>query len=202
MDLVAGLHDLLLEIKEDLGEAGLLFGEREDGFIDDLQAEGGTDAFTAAVGDVEVNAGFGAGFVDGGVGGGFDLQLIGGLDEDEAMVGDGLGVASEEISVDVESAGHLGRGVEGEVGLAVLEIEIAGEDRLAVLDDVDVGGAAGAGGENLELNAVAGLDDGAVGAEENLVSAGAGLERDVAGGAVAMVVVGLDAGVTRCRSRG
>ncbi len=39
---------------------------------------------------------------------------------------------------------------------------------------------------------VASLDDGAVGAKKNLVSAGAGLERHVAGGAVAMVVVGFD----------
>ena len=67
MDLIARLHDLLLEIEEDLGEAGLFFGEREDGFVDDLQTEGGADAFAAAVGDVEVDAGFGAGLVGGGV---------------------------------------------------------------------------------------------------------------------------------------
>ena len=103
MDLVPGLHHLLLEIKKDLGEARLFFCEREDGFIDDLQPEGGTDTFTAAVGHVEANACIGAWFVDSGIGCGFDLQLIRGLDEDEAMVGDGLGVPSEEISIDVES---------------------------------------------------------------------------------------------------
>ena len=62
---------------------------------------------------MELNAGVGAGLVDGRVGGGLDLQFIGGLDEDEAMVGDRLGVAAEEICVDVERAGHLGRRGEG-----------------------------------------------------------------------------------------
>ncbi len=152
MDLVAGFHHLLLEIEEDLGEARLFFGEREDGFVDDLQTEGGADAFTAAVGDVEANAGIGAGLVGGGIGGGFDLQLVRGLDEDEAMVGDGLCIAAKEIGVDVEGAGHLGCGVEGEIGLTVLEIDIAGKNRLAVLDDVDVGRATSARGEDLELD--------------------------------------------------
>ena len=192
MDFVAGLHDLLFEIEEDLGEAGLLFGEGEDRFVDDLQAERGTDAFTASVGDVEVDAGVVAGLVGGGIGGGFDLQLVGGLDEEQAMVGDGLGVAAEEVGVDVERAGHVGRGVQGQVGLAVLEIEIAGEDGLAILDDVDVRRAAAAGGKDLELDAVAGLDDGAVGAEQDLVGSVAGLERNSGGDAVAVVVIGFD----------
>ncbi len=48
MNFVARLHDLLLEIEEDLGEAGLLFGEGEDGLVDDLQAERGADAFAVA----------------------------------------------------------------------------------------------------------------------------------------------------------
>ena len=45
MDLVARLHHLLLEVEEDLGEAWLLFGERENGLVDHLQAERGADAF-------------------------------------------------------------------------------------------------------------------------------------------------------------
>ena len=81
-------------------------------------------------------------------GSGFDLELVGGLDEDEAMIGDGLCVAAEEVGVDVEGAGHVGRGVESEVGVAVLEVDVAGQNGLAVLDDIDVGGAAGAGGED------------------------------------------------------
>ena len=178
MNLVARLHHLLFEVEEDLGEAGLLFGQREDGLVDDLQAERGADAFAMAVGDVEANARVGAGPVDGGVGGGLDLQFVGGLDEDEAMVGDRLRIAAEEIGVDVESAGHLRAWRRGELGLAVLEVEIAGEDGLAVLDDVHVGRAASARGEDLELDAVAGLDDGAVGAQQNLVGAGAGLRAE------------------------
>ena len=151
---------------------------------------------------MEADACVGAGLVDGGIGGGLDLQFIGRLDEDEAMVGDRLGIAAKEIGVDVERARHLGRCVQSEIGLAVLQIDVAREDGLAVLDDVDVGGAASARGEDLELDAVAGLDDGAVGAQKNLVGAGAGLERNAAGGAVAVMIVRLDVEGFQCRSRG
>ena len=140
---------------------------------------------------METNASVGSGFVDGRVGSGFDLQLIGRLDEDEAMIGNGLSVVSKEVSIDIESAGHLGRCIEGEVSLAVLKIEVARENRLAVLDDVDVGRAAGAGGEDLELEAVACFEDNSIGAEEYLVGAAPGLEGNGAGGAVAVVVIGL-----------
>ncbi len=68
---------------------------------------------------MEADAGLIAGLVDGGIGGGFDLEFVGGLDEDEAMIGDGLCVASEEVGVEVEGSGHVGRGGEGEVGVAV-----------------------------------------------------------------------------------
>src|SRR5271168_3211163 len=139
-----------------------------------------------------MNASFGARLVDGGVGGGFDLQLIGGLDEDESMIGDGLRIASKQISVDVESASHLGRCVKGEAGLPILDVEVACEDRLTVLDDVDISGAAGAGGENFELETVACLEDGAIAAEENLVGTAASLEGYGIRGAVAVVIVGLD----------
>ena len=113
VDLVARLHHLLFEIEEDLGEARLFFGQGEDGLVDDLQAKGGADALAATVGDMEVDAGVGAGFVDGGVGGSFDLQLVGGLNKDQPMVGDGLRVASKEVGVDVERARHLGRSGQG-----------------------------------------------------------------------------------------
>ena len=49
----------------------------------------------------------------------------------------------------------------------------------------------------LELDALAGLDDGVAGAEQDLISAGAGLKGDVAGGAVAMVIVGFDVAESR-----
>ena len=53
VDFKAGLHQLLFEIKEDLRETGLFFGEREDGFVDDLKAERGFDAFAVRVRDVK-----------------------------------------------------------------------------------------------------------------------------------------------------
>ena len=82
---------------------------------------------------MEADARIGAGLVDSGVGGGFDLQLIGRLHEDQAMIGDRLSIAAEQIGVDVERPRHIGRRVEREFGLAVLEIDIAREDGLAVL---------------------------------------------------------------------
>jgi hypothetical protein len=149
VNLIARLHDLLLEIEEDLGEAGLLFGKSKDGFIDDLQTEDSTDAFTPRVGDVEPYACIGAWFVDRRIGGGLDLQLIGGLYEDEAMVGDRLGVTTKEIGIDVERASHLWRCVEGEVDLSVLQVEVARKDGLPVFDDIDVNGATSPRGEDL-----------------------------------------------------
>src|ERR1019366_1785227 len=154
-----------------------------------------------SIGDMGVDAGIVAGLVGGGVGAGLDGQFIGGLDEEQAMVGDGLGVATEEVRVDVEGASHVGRGVQGQVGLAVFEVEVAGEDGLAILDDVNVGGAGAAGGKDLELDAVAGLDDGAAGAEQDLVGSVASLERDGGGDAVVVVVIGFDVEGLRAGAR-
>ena len=201
VDFVAGLHDLLFEIEEDLGEARLFLREGEDSFVDDLETERGTDAFTASVGDMEVDAGVVAGLVGGGVGTGLDGQFIGGLDEEQAMVGDGLGVAAEEVRVDVEGAGHIGRGVQGQVRLAIFEVEVAGEDGLAILDDVNISRAGAAGGNDLELDAVAGLDHGAAGAEQDLVGSVASLERDGGGDAVVVVVIGFDVEGLRAGAR-
>ena len=41
VDFIARLHHFLFEIEEDFGEARLLFGQREDSLIHDLQAERG-----------------------------------------------------------------------------------------------------------------------------------------------------------------
>ena len=117
------------------------------------------------------------------------------------MVGNRLGIAAEEISVDVERAGHLRRGIQCELSVAVLKIDVAGKNRLAVLDDIDVSRAAGASGEDVELNAVACLDHSTAGAEKDLIGTTAILKRNVAGGAVAVMVVGLDAKRIKARTR-
>src|SRR5262249_16058586 len=76
MDFVARLQDLLFEIEENFGEAGLLFGKSEDRFIDDLKSEGGAYALATRVADAELDARIVAGLVDRPIGGGFDLELI------------------------------------------------------------------------------------------------------------------------------
>jgi hypothetical protein len=79
------------------------------------------------------------------------------------MVGDRLGVTAKKICVDVERSCHLRCGVQCELRLAALEIDIAGENGLAVLDDIDIRGAVSARRKHLELNGLAGLDDRTVG---------------------------------------
>jgi hypothetical protein len=64
-----------------------------------------------------------------------------------------------------------GVAVSDELRLAVVEIEVAREDGLAVLHDIDIGFAMLARGEHFELNAVASFEDGAIGVEQNLVFA-------------------------------
>src|ERR1700733_9786763 len=106
------------------------------------------------------------------------------------MVGDRLGVSAKKIGIDVEGSRHLRRGIECELSLAALEIDITCEDRLAVLDNIDIRGAAIPCRKHFELNGLAGLDDRTVGAQQNLVSARARLERNTAGDTVTAVVVG------------
>ena len=81
----------------------------------------------------------------------------------------------------------------GEVGVAVHQIDVAREDGLPVADEIDVGGAAPARGEDAEIHAVAGLVDSAVGAQQDLIVAGARFERERAGSAIAAAIVGVDA---------
>ncbi len=107
VDFVARLHHLLLEVEECFREARLLLRQCEHSFIDDLQAERGADAFTPRVGDAEADARITARLVAGCVGRSFNLQLIRRLHEDQTMISHRLGVAAEEIGVDVEGAGHL-----------------------------------------------------------------------------------------------
>ena len=169
MNFIARLHRFLLEIEEDLGETGLFFGQCEDGFIDSLQTKRSLDALAARIRDMKLHASFGAGTIDGGVGGGFDLELLGGLHEDEAMIDDWLSVPAKKIGVNIQRSSHLGRGVEDKFGLTVLEVQIAREDGLTILDDIHVCGAVSTGRKDFELNAVTGLEDGPVGVEKNLV---------------------------------
>ena len=95
MDLIARLHRLLLEVEKDLGEPRLLLRQGKDRFIDDLKAQGRADTLASRVGYAEADARLGARLVGLRVAGGLDLQLIGGLHEDEAMVADRLRVCSE-----------------------------------------------------------------------------------------------------------
>ena len=62
-----------------------------------------------------------------------------------------------------------GVAVSEKFGLAVLDVEIARQHGLAVLDDVNVRRAALPGGKDSQLNAITGAIDGALGAQQNLI---------------------------------
>ncbi len=146
VDLIARLHHLLFQVEECFRKARLLLRQSEDGFIHDLQAERSADAFPMRVGNAEADTRIAAWFVAGCVGRGFNLQLVRRLHENQAMIGDWLGIAAEEVGVDVERAGHLRSGRERKLRLPVLQVEIAGQNRLPIAHDVNVGRAASAGG--------------------------------------------------------
>ena len=190
MDFIARLQHLLFQVEEDLGEAGTLLGEGEDGFIDDLQPQRGLHSFALRVGDAEAYAGFVAGLIDGGVGRGVDLEFVGGLYEDQAVVAHGARVSTEEVGAEIHGAGQIGRDGKSQFRLTVGQVEIAGEHGLPVLHDVDVGRAALSRGEDFEENAITGSIDGAFGAEEDLIVTLAKFEGDGSGGSIALGVGG------------
>src|SRR6201995_6159951 len=109
------------------------------------------------------------------------------------MIGDGLGVAAKEIGVDVERAGHSRRRGQSEISLSVLQVEIAGQNGLPIPDNVDIRRAVSACGEHLERNAITRFDDGAAGAQKNLIGSVPRLQRNVSGGVAATMVIGLHA---------
>ena len=99
MDLIARLHRFLFEIEEDLGESRLLLRQREHGLIHHLHAERRLYAFAARVSDSEMHARIVARFVRRGIGRCFDLQLVGRLHEDQAMIRHRPRVAADHVRV-------------------------------------------------------------------------------------------------------
>src|ERR1700683_5489157 len=108
MNLIPRLHHFLFKIEKHLGEAGLLFGQRKDGFIYHLQAQRSTYALASRVCNTETNARFAARLVNRRIGNCLDLEFICRLYKDEAMVSDGARVAAEEISIEVDRSRKIG----------------------------------------------------------------------------------------------
>src|ERR1035438_1191673 len=95
MDLVARLHHFLFQIKEHFGKTRLLFRERKDRLIYDLQAESRMHTFTAGVSNVKTDAGFSARLVNREIRRRFNLEFARRLQEDEPMIAHGPGVPAE-----------------------------------------------------------------------------------------------------------
>src|ERR1700751_2195166 len=108
------------------------------------------------------------------------------------MVGNRVHIPPKEIGIDVEGPRHFRSGVQYYLRLAVLEIDIARENGLAILDHIDVRRAASSRGQYLQLTPRARLDDPTISTQQNLVSARAGLDRNTAGHTITAMIVSID----------
>src|SRR5262249_20746001 len=148
VDFIPRLHRLLFQVEKDLRKPRLLLGEREYGLVDYLQPEGGLDTLAPLIGDVEPDARLFTRALRGSIGSRLDLQFVGGLYEDEPVVGYRLRVASEEIRMEVQRAGKFRRRGERQLRLPVDQVEIARENGLAFLDNIYIRRAAFFGREH------------------------------------------------------
>jgi len=160
---------LLLEVEEHLGKTRLFLGQGKHGFVHDLQAQRGLHAFAPRIGHMETDTGFRARFVLRGVCRGLNLELIGRLDEDQAVIAHGTGVPPEQVGAEVQRSRHFGCGCHGKFSLAVFQVQVAGQHRLAFFDDVHVYGASLLRREDSQLNGIAGSIDRAFHPQKNLV---------------------------------
>src|SRR5215467_4811348 len=90
----------------------------------------------------------------------FNLEFVRRLNKNQPVVADWPRIAPEEISIEVHSACHLRRGDQRELSLAIYDVQIAREHRLAFLHNVYVRGALLLCGEYAKLNSVTGAIDG------------------------------------------
>src|SRR5262249_17508703 len=88
MNLVARLHDFLLEIKEDFGESRLLFGQSKDSFIDHLKAKRSLYTLSPRVGYAEADARILTRTIDRIFCMRFNLEFVGRLHEYQPMIAD------------------------------------------------------------------------------------------------------------------
>jgi len=178
VDLIPRLHDLLFKVEEDLGEAGLFFGQGKHSFIDNLDAQCCADALAARVGYMKRHAGILAWLKHRGVGGGFDSQVVCGLHENEVVIPDRLRVTPKQVGIEVQDSGKVRCCREGNVSLAADDVDVTCEDRLALFYDIDVCSPPFFGRENLQMNPITCAIDAFLGTQQNLVVAHADLERN------------------------
>src|SRR5580704_2069315 len=169
MNLIAGLHRFLLQVKEDFGETWPFLRQREHSVVNYLQADGSLHALAMRIRHSKMNACVIARLVDRRIGGGVDLELISRLHEDQAVIRAGTGVASKLVGVEVQRARHIRGCGERQFGCTVLDVEVARQDGLSVLNYIHVCRAPLLSGKNSKLNAVARLINAVLGAQQDLV---------------------------------
>ncbi len=80
-----------------------------------------------------------------------------------------------------------------ELGLPVLQVEIAGENRLPIAHDVNVGRSTSAGREDFQFHPFAGFDNGSVDPQQDLVGALPRLQRNICCHASAAMIISIHA---------
>src|SRR5579859_4581168 len=100
MNLVMGLHQLLIEIEEDLGESRLLFGKGEHCLVHHLQPQGSRHSLALLIGDAKMHPSFTAWKIARCVCFRLDAQLFGWVHEDEPLVRNLPAIPANQISTD------------------------------------------------------------------------------------------------------
>src|SRR5262249_48858503 len=162
------LHQLFLESEINLLQARLHLLERVNGLIDDEHAQCRRGGLAGTVRDLEMDAAVVAGFVDVLVRLDLDLQVRRRLDVNNATVANDFAGSEHLIGMDLQGAKRLRRQVDLLERLAVLDVEPLGQQRLAILDQVEVDGGQASRRADVDGHAVAALVDGLVEAEQDI----------------------------------
>ena len=191
MDFVARFHHFLFEVEEHLREARLLVRQREDGFIDDLNAQRRVHALPARIGHFEMNARFGSRLVLGGVRCRLNLQFARRLNEQQPVIRNGLRVWAENVCAAIECTRHLRGRRDREFRLTVMEVQVAGKNRLLVFHDVNVGRASRLGRKYFQAHHIPRAIHCAFGAQKHLIVSIPCFERNLRRDGVSLFVVSL-----------
>ena len=156
MDLITRFHHFLFEIEKHLRKPRLLLRQCEHGLIYDLQAQCSWNSLAVSVCHSEANARVVARFINLGVGHGDNCQFIRRLHKQQTMVAYRLRVTPEQVCTEVQSPSHFRGGKQRKFRLAVVDVQVARQNGLAFLDDVNVGCASLLRGKDPQLNTVSG----------------------------------------------
>ena len=192
VDLVSRLHGFLLQIKKHLGHARSLLRQREHGFVHHLHAQCGFHSLAASVSHPEVDARIVTRLVGRRIRRSLDLQLVGRLHEDQAVIADRPRILPEKIRVDIDRARQVRRRGQRQFRLPVHHIQVARQHCLPFLHHIHVSRAALPGRKHSQRNAIAGAIHRVLRAQQNLIRPVARFQAQRSRRVVSLFVAGLD----------